>query len=272
MLLAASLAATAAANKKVAAKYVQENLTLEMWPHASHDKMVFVKMFDPKCKPCALMQPDWDRLMADYRDSDTLLVADIDCTTRGGRKLCEQLTSIEFPTLRYGDPLDLKKYTGNRTYDDMAEFAAGIGGLCRPWSLDHCSDKQKEQVNKYQAMTQAGRDERIKSKDKKIHGIKQAFYKFQHETSEGFKNAKLQPQATRVTYIEDLSQKHDEAKLQHQVDVEKIQDTGLGILKAIHADAELPEEEQRMNLKKQKRKAVPMTKEEVEEWTAKMEL
>lgn len=270
-LLAASLVATATAKEKVAAKYIQENLTKSMWPAASRDKMVFVKLNDPNCQPCKTMQPFWDQLMAEYRDSDTLLICDVDCTSDEG-KLCVDLKSVGFPTLRYGDPLDLKRYHGNRTYEAMAELAAGIGGLCRPWNLEHCSDKQKQQVDKYQAMTEADREQRIKGKDKKIADIEQAFFKFQDEITKGYQNSSQQPKEERMAYIDALTKQHDEEKFKKEAAVGRIKDTGLGILKAIHEDAKLPEKKQRMNLKKQTPKAVPMTKEEIEELMAKTEL
>ena len=38
--------------------------------------------------PFQKMKPDWDKLMDAFADSETQLVADVDCTTDEGKGLC----------------------------------------------------------------------------------------------------------------------------------------------------------------------------------------
>merc|ERR1719219_2395152 len=68
------------------------------------------------------MKPAWDRLMKDFKDSKTALVADVDCTTEG-KPLCDSNGVKGFPTIKYGDPNNLEAYEGGRDYDSLKQIA-----------------------------------------------------------------------------------------------------------------------------------------------------
>merc|ERR1719428_1995991 len=68
------------------------------------------------------MKPAWDRLIKDFKDSKTALVADVDCTA-AGKPLCDSNGVKGFPTIKYGDPNNLEKYEGGRDYDSLKKFA-----------------------------------------------------------------------------------------------------------------------------------------------------
>ena len=59
------------------------------------------------------MKPAWDELMAAFEDSPTSLVADVDCTA-AGESICSKVGVQGYPTIKYGDPNDLKDYNGGR--------------------------------------------------------------------------------------------------------------------------------------------------------------
>ena len=59
------------------------------------------------------MKPAWDKLMAEYTDSSTILVGDVDCTADGKSK-CEDVGVQGYPTIKYGSPDDLQDYEGGR--------------------------------------------------------------------------------------------------------------------------------------------------------------
>merc|ERR1711920_115520 len=85
--------------------------------------------------------------------SSTSLVADVDCT-EAGKDLCETHEVQGFPTIKYGDPNDLKTYEGGRSYEDLKKFAdENLGPTCGPDYKDLCDDKQKKKMETYQAMT-----------------------------------------------------------------------------------------------------------------------
>mmetsp|Transcript_91561 Transcript_91561/g.285384 ORF Transcript_91561/g.285384 Transcript_91561/m.285384 type:complete len:138 (+) Transcript_91561:212-625(+) len=99
------------------------------------------------------MKPAWDRLMDDFKGSSTSLVADVDCT-ESGKDLCEKQEVQGFPTIKYGDPGDLKAYEGGRSYEDLKKFAdENLGPQCGPDYMDLCDEKKKKSIEKFQKLT-----------------------------------------------------------------------------------------------------------------------
>ena len=50
---------------------------------------MFVKFFAPWCGHCKKMKPAWDKLMEEYKDSETVLV-DV-WTALAGKPLCDEV-------------------------------------------------------------------------------------------------------------------------------------------------------------------------------------
>mmetsp|Transcript_79021 Transcript_79021/g.246091 ORF Transcript_79021/g.246091 Transcript_79021/m.246091 type:complete len:128 (-) Transcript_79021:154-537(-) len=91
--------------------------------------------------------------MDDFKGSPTALVADVDCTTEG-KELCERHKVGGYPTIKYGDPSDLKDYQGGRSYDDLKKFAdENLGPTCGPTNLDLCSAETKTKLEVFMKMT-----------------------------------------------------------------------------------------------------------------------
>jgi len=89
------------------------------------------------------MKPDWDKLSAEFKDSQNILIADVDCTA-GGKAKCDEVGIRGYPTIKYGDPNDLQDYKGGRSFDDLKTFALGLGPSCGPANLDLCDDTKKK--------------------------------------------------------------------------------------------------------------------------------
>jgi len=100
------------------------------------------------------MKPDWDKLMADFKDSPTALVGDVDCTA-DGKDLCEKHSVGGYPTIKYGEPGDLKDYSGGRSYADFKKFAdENLGPTCGPGeNLALCDDKMRTKIEAYVKMS-----------------------------------------------------------------------------------------------------------------------
>jgi len=99
------------------------------------------------------MKPAWDQLMEEFKDSATSLVADVDCT-EGGKDLCEKVGVQGYPTIKYGDPEDLKDYEGGRDLDSLKKFASeNLGPQCGPANLDLCSDDVRKKIEGYMKMS-----------------------------------------------------------------------------------------------------------------------
>jgi hypothetical protein len=115
------------------------------------------------------MKPDWDKLTAEFADSKTSLVADVDCTSDDGKKLCEVHKVTGYPTIKYGDPSELKDYSGGRTYADFKKFAEeNLGPTCGPDNLDLCTDEDKALIEKFQKMDMSELDAAIEEIDAKV--------------------------------------------------------------------------------------------------------
>jgi len=91
--------------------------------------------------------------MEEYKDSTTSLIADLDCTA-AGKDLCSKHGVGGYPTIKYGDPDDLKDYNGGRTLDDLKKFASeSLGPQCGPKNLDLCSEDVKAKLEKFMTMS-----------------------------------------------------------------------------------------------------------------------
>jgi len=113
------------------------------------------------------MKPDWDRLMEEFKDSSTSLVGDVDCT-EAGKDLCETHGVKGFPTIKHGDPSDLKDYQGGRDFDSLKKFASeNLGPQCGPTNLDLCDEAVKKKIEGYMAMTL----DRLEGKVRNAHRI-----------------------------------------------------------------------------------------------------
>jgi len=107
------------------------------------------------------MKPDWDSLADDYKDSKTVIIADVDCTA-GGKPLCEKYGVRGYPTIKYFNPPDEEgeDYKGGRTLADLKKVAESeLGPGCSVDTLENCSDEQKKELETYIAMAA---DERAK--------------------------------------------------------------------------------------------------------------
>merc|ERR1711862_789845 len=133
------------------------------WDEATAGKSVFLKFYAPWCGHCKKLAPDWQKLMDDFKDSPTSLIAEVDCTA-GGQPLCEKNEVQGYPTLKYGEPGDLKDYNGGRTYDDLKKFAEeNLGPTCGPGeNLELCDAEMKAKIEGYVKMSAGKLDGKIR--------------------------------------------------------------------------------------------------------------
>jgi len=110
------------------------------------------------------MKPDWDSLGAEYKDSKTVIIGDVDCTA-AGKPLCEKYGVRGYPTIKYFNPPDEEgeDYKGGRSLADLKKFASTeLGPGCSVDTLENCSAEQKKELETYIAMPA---DERAKMLD-----------------------------------------------------------------------------------------------------------
>jgi len=167
------------------------------------------------------MKPVWDQLIAEYKDSKTTLVADVDCTA-GGESLCSEVGVQGYPSIKYGDPADLQDYQGGREFDDLKKFAEeNLGPTCGPKNLDLCDDAKKAQIAEFTEMTKrcgsTELDATIEQKQKELEEREKDF----------------------STFVEGLQKQYDEASKKKDEDIKEIKNSGLGLMKAVAAHKKL---------------------------------
>lgn len=157
------------------------------------------------------MKPDWDKLMEEFKDSTTTLVADVDCTSTDGQKLCSQHGIQGYPTIKHGDPADLEDYQGGRDFDSLQKFAKSLKPSCSPFNIDLCDDEQKEKIEGLMALS----DDDLKAKiDTEEGKIKDAEKTFKSE-------------------VEKLQKKYESLSKDKEKAIKDVKDSGLGLMKAV---------------------------------------
>merc|ERR1712038_1428200 len=89
------------------------------------------------------------------------------------------------------------------------------GPQCGPANLDLCDDAKKKQIATFQAMSASEREKTIAEKEKAITKLESDF----------------------KTFVDGLQKSYTEANEKKDKDVEELKNSGLGILKAVHAHA-----------------------------------
>jgi len=165
------------------------------------------------------MKPAWDKLIAEYKDHKTVLVADVDCTA-DGESLCGKVGVEGYPTIKWGDPDDLQDYEGGRDLADLQEFAKeNLKPLCSPSNLDLCDADKKKQIQDLQALDQGELKKRIEAAQGEIDDAEKTFEE----------------------EVEKLQAKYEELEADKTETIKKIKDSGLGLMKAVLAQAKKTE-------------------------------
>merc|ERR1719323_588849 len=69
--------------------------------------------------------------------------------------MCQKFEVGGYPTIKYGDPSDLKDYDGGRDYEALKKFAEeNLGPTCGPGeNIDLCDAETKASIEKYVKMS-----------------------------------------------------------------------------------------------------------------------
>lgn len=161
------------------------------------------------------MKPDWDKLMA-LELGEAALVADVDCTA-AGKPLCERVGVTGYPTLKYGDPSALEDYSGGRKFDDLKKFAEeNLKPMCSPTNIDLCDEEKTAEINKLMAMSDEDFNAELEKKEKMLSDAEETF----------------------KTGVEKLQAKYQELMAAKEDKEKEIQNSGLGMMKAVKATLE----------------------------------
>jgi hypothetical protein len=159
------------------------------------------------------MKPAWDKLIAEFKDSKTAMVGDVDCTA-DGKSLCDEIGVRGYPTIKHGDPNNLEDYKGGRDFDSLKKFAEdNLGPTCGPANLDLCDDAKKAEIETFSKMSASELDASIKEKTETMEKLETDFKEF----------------------VEGLQKQYTESSEKKDKDVEEIKNSGLGLMKAVAA-------------------------------------
>lgn len=151
-------------------------LTPENWDTSVAGKTVFVKFFAPWCGHCKKMKPAWDKLMDQYKDSETVLIGDVDCIG-SGKALCDEVGVKGFPTIKFGDPDNLEAYEGGRDFDALDEFSKVLKPPCNVDTLEHCSVEDKDLIDDLSKASQEYINDLLDSEKKEREAVEKTFEK-----------------------------------------------------------------------------------------------
>jgi len=158
------------------------------------------------------MKPDWDKLMKEFKNDATRLVADVDCTA-AGQPLCETHGVKGYPTLKHGDPAALEDYKGGRDFKSLKAFTQGLKPLCSPFNIDLCDEEQTKKIKDLGALTKADLEDKIKTEEVKLSDAEKTF----------------------KAEVEKLQKQYQELSDAKDKTIEKVKSDGLGLMKAVVA-------------------------------------
>jgi hypothetical protein len=114
----------------------------------------------------------WDKLGDEYASSNTVVIADVDCTNELSKELCQKIGVRGYPTIKYftgetaatGDA-----YSGGRDYDALSAWAKeNLGPSCGPENMDLCDHMQKAAIEAKQKLSGTQLDAEIEAVEAEI--------------------------------------------------------------------------------------------------------
>lgn len=137
------------------------------------------------------MKPDWDKLGDKYKDSNSVVIGDVDCTADNAKALCQKFGVRGYPTIKSftGNPKG-DDYQGGRKFADLDKFVTeNMGPQCSPDNRDVCSEEELKLLDEKASLSKEALDSEIEELDgqvKKKEEDLQAFIKdlqSQYETA-----------------------------------------------------------------------------------------
>lgn len=98
------------------------------------------------------MKPAWDKLGEIFRESTSVLIADVDCTSDEGKPVCNDNDVGGYPTIKYFTIETGKKgkdYSGGRDFTELEKFTKeNLARKCNAKTKEDCDDKEKDYIGK----------------------------------------------------------------------------------------------------------------------------
>ncbi|BDA40934.1 probable thioredoxin domain-containing protein 5 [Coccomyxa sp. Obi] len=87
-------------------------------------KVYFIKFFAPWCGHCKKLAPTWSQLADSYKDSEEVVIAQVDCTKE--KDVCEKAEVTGYPSLKsYYNGESHATFRGGRTLEALQNYVDG---------------------------------------------------------------------------------------------------------------------------------------------------
>jgi len=143
------------------------------------------------------MKPAWDKLAAEFKDSDSVTVADVDCTA-AGKDLCSKVGVSGYPTIKYwlAGNRSPKDYQGGRDFDALKSFTSStFKPACDPFTQKGCNDQEKRYIDKIKDKSVSDLEADKKTKEEEHKKIKSDHKEAEKEWKEKVKAHKKKDKA-----------------------------------------------------------------------------
>lgn len=150
--------------------------------------------------------------MKEFENHETILVGDVDCTA-DGKTLCGTVGVKGYPTIKHGDPSDLKDYQGGRDFASLDKFAKALKPSCSPANIQLCDEEQTAKIEAIKALSDEELSKKIDEGEKKLAAAEKLF------------NDEVQK----------LQNKYQQLQKEKEETEKEITDSGLGLHKAVQS-------------------------------------
>lgn len=123
------------------------------------------------------MKPAWDKLAVAFQGSPTVLIADVDCTTDGGKQVCEDNGVKGYPTIKYFNESNGKEgatFDGGRDFKALKKFVkktlGGVERKCNVETKEGCLPEEVKILTKWEDKPVADRIARMKFIENQLTG------------------------------------------------------------------------------------------------------
>lgn len=123
------------------------------------------------------MKPTWDKLGAEYENSKTVIIGDVDCTVE--KDLCSKFGVRGYPTIKYftgSTAADGDAYEGGRDFDALKAFVdENLGPSCNPSNRDLCDEAQLADIAEVEKLSADDIEKSITEKTEAIENAEKTF-------------------------------------------------------------------------------------------------